>query len=162
MTHYIDDVACWAHVLNNESSSAHSDFETQVNKVTGSYAAGTFAVTFDGTLETVSASSASIALGQNTYTDGGGTYNALWINVNFQSGWTNVDQWSSAFKSRASESLNLAVNTVADALHTLAVESGTNVPPSGGEGIQIPPETIVVIIVFVAIVVIGMFLKMKR
>jgi hypothetical protein len=163
MTHYIDDLACWAHVLNNESSTAHSDFESQVDKVTGSYGASMFAVTFDGTLETISASNAATALGQNTYTDGGATYNAWWMNVNFQSGWTNVNQWSQPFKNRAMESINLAVNTVADVLHTLAVESGTNLP-LGGEGIQISPETIAIIfiVIVMAIVVVAMFLKMKR
>lgn len=162
MTHYIDDVACWAHVLNNESSTAHSDFEDQMNKVTGSYAPSIFAATFDGTLETISASSASTAVGQNTYADGGATYNAVWMNDNFQSQGTNVDQWSSAFKNRAGESLNLAVNAVADVLHSLTVESGANVPPTGAEGIQISPETIVVIVIVVAIAIVGMFLKTKR
>jgi hypothetical protein len=168
MTHYIDDVASWPHVLATEAHEAHSDFENQVSKATGSYAASTFAVTYDGTLETISASDAATALGQDTSYDGGKTNNALWMDQNFQSVWTNVNQWSAAFKSRATESLNLAVNTVADVLHTLTVESGTNVPasgggtPSGGEGIQIPPESIAVIIVFVAMVVVGMFVKKRH
>lgn len=162
MTHYIDDVACWAHVLNNESSTAHSNFETQVDGATGSYSANTFTVTYDGTLDTITASSASISMGQNTYYDNGLTWNAWWMNVNFQSGWSSVSDWSQQFKSRVAESLNLAVNTVADVLHTLTVESGSSVPPSGGQPIQISPETIAIIVFVIAIVVGALFVKMKR
>ncbi len=162
MTHYIDDVACWAHVLNNESSTAHSDFETQVDHVTGSYSANTFTVTYDGALDTISAFGAATSMGQNTYYDNGLTYNAWWMNINFQSTWSSVSAWSIQFKSRVAESLNLGVNAVADVLHTLIVESGTSIPPSGGQGIQISPETIAVIVFVVAIVVGALFLKRKR
>ncbi len=162
MTHYIDDVACWAHVLNNESSTAHSDFETQVDHVTGSYSANTFTVTYDGTLDTISAFSAATSMGQDTYYDNGLTYNAWWMNVNFHSTWSSVSAWSIQFKSRVAESLNLAVNAVADVLHTLIVESGTSISPSGGQGIQISPETIAVIVFVVAIVVGALFVKRKR
>jgi hypothetical protein len=164
MAHYISDVSAWPHVLSNESGTAHSDYEDQVNAVTKSYGMNTFTISFDGSLETMSAYDGAKSVGLDTYLDGGQPYNAVWMNDHFLGSWSSVNDWSSNphFKPKVSESISLAVNTVADVLHTLIVESGASIPPSGGQGIQISPETIAVIVFVVAIVVGALFVKRKR
>jgi hypothetical protein len=136
MSHYIDDVAVFGHVLNNETH--HSDYENYVEARTTNYSYGVFELylTFDGKLETTSAYDASINLGRNTFTDDGGIYTANWMDSNY-------DWSSSVFKNRCGESLNLATNHVADVLHTLYVAAygdtqTTTIPPiSTGSNIVI-------------------------
>jgi len=114
MTHYIVDVAVFAHVMASETH--HSDYEDYVEARTTSYNYGVFEsyLVFDGELETVSAYDASISFGRNTFNDDGGTYTAVWMDTSYD--WSN-----SAFKNRCGKSLNLATNYVADVLYTLFV-----------------------------------------
>jgi hypothetical protein len=154
MTHYIDDVGCWAHVMTSELSTTHSKFESQVNSVTGSYGASTFTVSFDGSLETISAHDASVTLGLNSYGDSGGTYTAAWMNTTFNPVWSSESSWSASFKSRTAESLNLAANMVAAALHTLTVEAGASGTPAGSPTISIGTLLEVAVVAVIALVVI--------
>ena len=162
MTHYIDDVACWAHVISGESSAAHSKYESQVDTVTGNYGASTFTVSFDGTLETVSAHDASVKLGLNTYGDSGGAYTAIWMNATFNTGWSSVSVWSTGFKNRTAESLNLAVNIVAAALHTLAVDAGAAGIPAGSPMIPLDLLLVIAVVAVIAIVVIYLVFARRR
>lgn len=116
MTHYIDDMAVFGHVMTDEIH--HSDYEDYVNSLTSSYSYGVFEqyLVFDGELGNVSAYDASSALGRNTFTDAGGTYTAYWMDTYYD--WSN-----SAFNNRCRESLNLAVNYVADVLHELVTKA---------------------------------------
>ncbi len=125
MTHYIADLAVFGHVMTNEVH--HSDYEDQVNAVTSTYSDATFTITFDGTLETTSAYDASKSLGLDTWADGGGTYTASWMDANFQG--SSVSSWTTEYRSRTNELLNLAINLIAATLHTLTVESGQPVTP---------------------------------
>jgi hypothetical protein len=120
MTHYIADMAVFGHVMTNEIH--HSDYENYVDSHTTSYN-GLFEsyLVYDGKLENISAYDTSVSLGRNTWNDNNGTYAAAWMDANYD--WSN-----SAFKNRCGESLNLAVNYVADALHTLAVSAFIVVP----------------------------------
>jgi len=122
MTHYIVDVAVFAHVMASETH--HSDYEDYVEARTTSYNYGVFEsyLVFDGELETVSAYDASINLGRNTFNDDGGTYTAIWMDTNYD--WSN-----SAFKNRCGESLNLATNYVVDVLCTLFVAAFGPIAP---------------------------------
>jgi len=120
MAHYIADVAVFGHVMTDEIH--HSDYEDRVNEVSDSYDQGTFLISFDGSIETTSAYDAATSLGLNTYSDDGGTYTAAWMDANFQG--TSVSAWTAEYRGRTGESLNLAVNLIADVLHTLIVESG--------------------------------------
>ncbi|WXG44961.1 MAG: zinc dependent phospholipase C family protein [Promethearchaeati archaeon SRVP18_Atabeyarchaeia-1] len=162
MTHYIDDVGCWAHVMSGESSTAHSNFESQVDSVTGSYGASTFSVSFDGTLETISAHDASVTLGLNTYNDNGGTYTATWMNANFNTGWSNVNDWPTGFKGRTAESLNLAVNIVAASLHTLTVEGRAIGVALGGPRISLDLLLEIAVVAVIAMVVIYSVLSRRE
>jgi len=75
-------------------------------------------LSFDGLLSTVSAYNAAKNLAYNTTFDNGGTYTCVWMNNNYNTSNPNSPYWV-----RAAESLNLAVNAVADVLHTLFVSS---------------------------------------
>jgi hypothetical protein len=122
MTHYIVDVAVFAHVMTSETH--HSDYEDYVEARTTSYNYGVFEsyLVFDGELETVSAYDASISLGRNTFKDDGGTYTAVWMDTNYD--WSNP-----AFKNRCGESLNLATNYVTDVLYTLFIAAFGPIAP---------------------------------
>jgi hypothetical protein len=116
MTHYISDVGVFGHVMGSNtdwgSETHHSDYEDYVEAETNNYTA-TFDsyLTFDGTLDNVTAYDATLTLAFNTTFGDNGSYNCTWMDRNYD--WTNP-----AFKNRCGESLNLAVNLVADVLHT--------------------------------------------
>jgi hypothetical protein len=124
MTHYIDDLAVFCHVMGAstdwgaEDSDTHSNYESYVTGKTAAYDSTVFGgyLHFDGALVTVSAFDAAKVLAYNSTFGDNGAYNCSWMNTNY--GWSNQ-----AFKDRCGESLNLAVNAVADVLHTLYVES---------------------------------------
>jgi hypothetical protein len=94
----------------------HSDYEDYVEERTNSYSDSfnSFLV-FDGALTVRTAYDAAIALANNTTFDGGGSLTCAWMDTHYN--------WNDAtFKNRAGESLNLAVNMVADVLHTFSVD----------------------------------------
>ncbi len=144
MTHYIADMAVFGHVMTGEVH--HSDYENYVNGYTTSYNGGMFEsyLAYDGQLENISAYDASISLGRNTWNDNNGTYTATWMDANYD--WNN-----SAFKNRCGESLNLAVNYVADALHTLVVSAIIVIP----EFPTIISQVLVLMVLTVPLVFIG-------
>jgi len=118
MIHYLCDVAVFGHVMGEstdwgkENDTIHSGYESFVNVRTNNYIDDfdTFLV-FDGALNTVSAYNATLMLAYDTTFDSGDLRNCTWMHHNYN--WTDPD-----FRSRCGESLNLAVNLVADTLHT--------------------------------------------
>ncbi|HID90346.1 TPA: hypothetical protein EYP44_00095, partial [Candidatus Bathyarchaeota archaeon] len=109
MTHYIADLAVFAHVMTGEAH--HGDYEGYVERHRDEFERY---LEFDGELDVISAYDAAIELGWDTYGDDGGPYTALWMDTNYN--------WSDpAFRDRCGESINLGVNYIADVLHTLAV-----------------------------------------
>lgn len=123
MTHYISDLAVFAHVTGAETEwgsdnqTLHSRYEDYVNTRTNSYddEFNVFLV-FDGALTSISAYDAASALAYNTTFGANGDYTCVWINQNYN--WSNP-----AFRNRCGESLNLAVNLIADVLHTFYLEA---------------------------------------
>lgn len=120
MTHYIVDLAVFGHVMSPNTDWGdeihHSDYEAYVNTRTDSYhdEFNTFLV-FDGVLNHVSAYDAALTLAYDTTFDVDGAFTCVWMDQNYN--------WSSpTFKNRCTESLNLAVNLVADVLHTFYLE----------------------------------------
>jgi hypothetical protein len=116
MTHYICDVGVFGHVMGSDTiwgtEVHHSDFEDYVEARTGNYTAEFNSyLSFDGTLENVSAYNATLALALNTTFGDNGNYNCTWMDQHYN--WTDP-----TFMNRCGESLNLAVNLVADVLHT--------------------------------------------
>jgi hypothetical protein len=124
MSHYIDDMGVFCHVMGAntdwraESSSTHSNYESYVDGKTGSYDSAVFNgyLHYDGVLSIVSASDSAKTLAYNSTFGDNGAYSCTWMNSNYN--WSNL-----AFKNRCGESLNLAVNAVADVLNTLYLEA---------------------------------------
>jgi len=116
VTHYIADMAVFGHVMGASTAwgaeTHHSDYEDYVLDRTDSYA-GEFDsyLVFDGSLSTLSAYDAALTLANDTTFDANGQCTCVWMDQNYN--------WNDAtFKNRCGESLNLAVNLVADVLHT--------------------------------------------
>src|SRR5665647_585551 len=130
MSHYIADVAVFAHVMGAntdwgaETGNIHSNYESYVDTRTNAYS-DTYSsyLLFDGTLSTISAYDAAKNLAFDATFDLGGIYNCVWMNSNYDTSNPNSPYWI-----RAGESLNLAVNAVTDTLHTLFISS--NIQPS--------------------------------
>jgi parallel beta-helix repeat protein len=118
MSHYVVDVGVFGHVMGVGTDWGpeihHSDYEDYLNTKTNNYTAefDTYLM-FDGTLDNVSAYDATLTLAFNTTFGDSGNHNCTWMDQNYD--WNNAE-----FKNRCGESLNLAVNYLADVLHTLS------------------------------------------
>ncbi|MGB9718647.1 MAG: InlB B-repeat-containing protein [Thermoproteota archaeon] len=127
MTHYISDMAVFAHVMGSSTDwgveEHHSDYEDYVNRKTSSYNSefNVFLV-FDGTLDTVSAYNATLRLAFDTTFDVDDGLTCAWMDRNYD--WSNP-----VFRNRCGESINLAVNLVADVLHTFYLKISSPYPP---------------------------------
>lgn len=121
MSHYIVDLAVFGHVMGSGtewgSEQHHSDYETYVKQRTSNYEAefNSYLV-FDGSLSAISAYEATVNLAYDTTFAEDGVLTCVWMDQNYN--WSNL-----TFKNRAGESLNLAVNYLADVLHTLYLDS---------------------------------------
>lgn len=127
MSHYIVDVAVFGHVMGTstpwETEDNHSNYETYVNSRTASNDSVFNAyLSYDGALTEISAYNATTKIAYDTTFDANGTYTCVWMDDNYD--WSN-----SSFSNRFGESINLAINTLADVLHTLYVESEPEVTP---------------------------------
>jgi len=117
MTHYIADLASFGHVMGSgtdwgaEPESVHSNYENHVQGLTNSRDTTVIPLTFDGTLAAISPYDAALALAHDTtFDDSGAGRTAVWMN--------RTDNWNDpAFTSRAYQSINLAVNYVAEVVH---------------------------------------------
>jgi len=121
MSHYIADMAVFGHVMGSDTSwgkeQHHSEYEAYVNEKTSSYDAQfNIYLTFDGVLNNISAYDAAKNLAYDTTFDVDGNSTCMWMDQDYD--WSNP-----AFKNRVGESLNLAVNYIADVLHTLYLET---------------------------------------
>jgi len=124
MTHYVSDMAVFGHVTGSATDWGperhHSDYEDYVNERTNSYS-DEFNVflSFDGSLQVISAYDATLQLAADTtYDTSGNGLTAVWMDANYN--WDNP-----TFRNRAGASVNLAVNLVADVLHTIYVTTTT-------------------------------------
>jgi parallel beta-helix repeat protein len=122
MSHYIVDVTAFGHVMGAGTDWGpevhHSDYESYVNERTNSYEdVFNEYLVFDDELRTITAYDAALELAYDTtFGHGEGGLGCVWMDENYN--WNNT-----VFKNRCGESLNLAVNYLADVLHTLYVAS---------------------------------------
>jgi len=126
MSHYIVDLAVFGHVMGSSTDwgaeKHHDEYETYVNQGTSSYDAEfNVFLSFDGNLTIISAYNATIYLAYDTTFDLDGDLTCVWMDQNYN--WSNP-----TFMDRCGESLNLAVNLLADVLHTLYVEANAPTP----------------------------------
>ena len=128
MTHYIADLAVFGHVMGASTpwgaETHHSDYEDYVNARTSSYS-GSFNtyLSYDGSLTTLTAYNAAVNIAYDTTFGGNNHLTSVWMDDNYN--WNNQ-----TFKDRCGQSLNLAVNDVADVLHTLYQESTPTTSPT--------------------------------
>jgi hypothetical protein len=126
MSHYIVDVGVFGHVMAVGTDWGpemhHSDYESYVNERTNSYddEFNTY-LAFDGSLDIISAYDAALTLAYDTTFDVDGDLTCVWMDQYYD--WSNQ-----TFKNRCGESLNLAVNFLADVLHTFYLAT---IPPWG-------------------------------
>jgi hypothetical protein len=146
MTHYVCDVGVFGHVMGTATDwgaeNHHSNYEDYVLTRTDNYTAEfNFYLVFDGALENISARNATLTLAFNTTFGDNGSYNCVWMDQNYN--------WSDpAFRNRCGESLNLAVNLVADILHTFHQDATI---PEYPLGLLLPTLTITVLLVATAL-----------
>jgi hypothetical protein len=119
MTHYIDDVGVFRHVMGASTDwgkeTHHEDYEDYVDKRTNNYTADfNIYLSFDGSLDNITAYEAAKTLAYDTTFGGKMNLTCVWMDNNYN--WSNP-----TFRNRCGESLNLAVNLVADVLHTLYI-----------------------------------------
>jgi hypothetical protein len=121
VSHYVADIAVFGHVMGASTAwgaeQHHSDYEDYVNIRTNIYQDefNGFLV-FDGTLSKTLPYDAARTLAYDTTFDVDGDLTCVWMD-------THYDWSDQAFRNRAGESLNLAVNAVADVLHTFYSET---------------------------------------
>jgi len=121
MAHYIGDMAVFGHVMGAPTAwgaeSHHSDYEDYVLSRTDTYADEFNAfLAFDGNLRVISAYEAALTLASDTSFDTNGDLTCVWMDQHYN--------WNDAtFRNRSGESLNLAVNIIADVLHTFYTEA---------------------------------------
>jgi hypothetical protein len=126
MTHYIDDLAVFGHVMGSAtdwgSELHHSDYEDYVNAYTSTYSSEFSAfLAFDGDLHTRDPYDIALLLAFDTTFGGATGRNATWMDKHY-------DWSSSKFSGRAGESINLAVNYLADVLHGFWLAAGQPIP----------------------------------
>lgn len=119
-THYIADLAVFGHVMGSNTEwgneTHHSEYENYVLTRTDAYD-DEFNVflSFDGELSQISAYEAALTLAYDTTFDLDGDLTCVWMDQNYN--WSNP-----IFKNRCGEFINLAVNLIADVLHTFYLE----------------------------------------
>jgi len=115
VAHYVSDLAVFGHVMGASTAWSaevhHGDYEDYVDKRTDNYTDefNSF-LKYDGSLTATSAYDAAKNLAYDTTFDKDGDLTCVWMDTHYD--WSNT-----AFRNRAGESLNLAVNLVADVVH---------------------------------------------
>jgi hypothetical protein len=151
VTHYIADMAVFGHVMGSATAwgaeQHHSDYEDYVNMHTNSYT-DTFNsyLVYDGSLTSKTAYDAALALAHDTTFDDNGDLTCVWMDTHYN--WNDPQ-----FANRAGESLNLAVNAVADVLHTFY--AGTVIP-------EFPPSSLALVTLLMLTLSVALCSQRKR
>ena len=118
MSHYITDLAVFGHVMGANTDwgaeDHHSDYESYVQNRTTSYTSSTFDgyIVYDGDMTGMSAYDAAVNLAHSITFGSGNIKSCTWMDANYD--WSNT-----TFKDSCGESMNLAVNYLAEVLHKL-------------------------------------------
>ena len=128
MSHYIADVAVFGHVMGSKTAwgteTHHDDYESHVDDNTEAYDSSFNSyLHFDGSLTTTSAYDAAKNVAYDTTFGGSSGLTCVWMDNNYN--WNNP-----TFSGRCGQSLNLAVNAVADVLHTLYQQTASSSTPT--------------------------------
>jgi hypothetical protein len=146
MTHYISDLSVFGNVMSETywgTAGNYSNYMSYVNSKMASYTSAEFDgyLNFDGRLALIEPDDAANAVAFNTTFDNntiearvqtGGKENCSWMEANY-------DWGDPVFKDRCGESLNYAVNLIADVLHSIYVQNLT--PPSPPKNLAVSSVT---------------------
>lgn len=155
MSHYIADLASWAHVINDPIPSHASNYEAQVNAATNNYNKSIFHPKFTARgLELVDPYGASLSLGIGVYSAGGYWHSQSWLtasamNNGFQDSWQNVTDWFGEYFAFSEMQIQAGITAIADVLHSLTLHAGA-VEPSG-----LQPEQATLMIALGTLAVLG-------
>jgi hypothetical protein len=121
VTHYIDDLAVFGHVMGSETAwgteTHHGIYEDYVERRTQNYASEFDSyLGFDGILTSTTAYDAALAVAYDTTFGGDSGLNCTWMDQHYN--WSNA-----AFKNRCGESLNLTVTLIVEVLHSFYTEA---------------------------------------
>lgn len=118
-SHYISDLAVWGHVMGADTpwgkETHHTDYENYVNEHQFLFEDD---ISLIEPLHRISAYQATLDLASDTMFN---EPNATFMDANYD--WNDPQ-----FKNRVGESINLAVNYVANVLHTLWLDAGEPIP----------------------------------
>ncbi len=139
ISHYISDLAVWAHVMGNEEREdplRHAEFERSIDKtiqaknfLDPNHTSSLFQrfINFDGNLETISAYQAATNVGLRTCR--GNRYSCrqmerfLPMGKRGDGSYVDCDNWKPAYIEETGVSINYAVNAIVAVLHTLFVRA---------------------------------------
>lgn len=153
MAHYVSDVAVFGHVMGISTDwgneTHHSDYESFVNVRTNTYDDEFNSyLLFDERLDSRSAHNATLTLAYDTTFDPlERRRTASWMDDNYD--WENSD-----FKNRAGQSINLAVNLLADVLHTLSQQNPSGAAAQPGSYSTLPYIILAVALAVIVVVVV--------
>ncbi len=138
MSHYLSDMAVFGHVMGATTDwgpeTHHDEHEQYVNARTNSYTDDFISLAFDGRLDSRSAYNATLSLAYDTTFDSSGQgKTATWMDATANYDWNKPD-----FRNRAGESINLAVNLLADVLHTLSLQGPSGTAPQPASASLLP------------------------
>jgi len=125
--------------VNRRTSSYNSEFDSYLS--------------FDGSLEKISAYDAAKKLAYDTTFDADGDLTSVWMDQNYD--WINP-----TFKNRVGESLNLAVNYLAAVLHTLSFDAAQTADDQRMSYIE--GLVVITMVVFAAMVLTAVYLPKVR
>ncbi|MBI4919353.1 zinc dependent phospholipase C family protein [archaeon] len=142
MSHYVSDLAVWAHVIGeysihgSEEPSAHSEFEKSVEKTLQAkkfsdpnHTSSIFQefVRFDGSLDLITAYDSATKVGLRTHL--GEIYSCTQMEKLLPMGpynngsYVDCKDWSEEYIIETGISINYSINAVADLLHSLYLQS---------------------------------------
>ncbi len=139
MSHYLSDMAVFGHVMGATTDwgpeTHHDEYEQYVNVRTNGYTDDfNIFLAFDGQLDSRSAYNATLSLAYDTTFDSSGLgRTATWMDAPGNYDWNNP-----GFRNRAGESINLAVNLLADVLHTLSLQSPSGTASQPASALLLP------------------------
>ncbi len=142
MSHYVSDLAVWAHVIGehsiheNEERSKHEEFERSVEKTLRArkskdpnHTSSIFQefVRFDGSLDLITAYETATKVGLRTHL--GEIYSCKQMEKLLPMGsqnngsYVDCDNWSEDYIKETGISINYSINAIADLLHSLYLQS---------------------------------------
>jgi len=144
-SHYVVDLAVFGHVMGADTDwgaeKHHSDYENWVNGNTNAYNASFKAcLGFNGKLEQLSAYDAALKLAHDTtFDDSGKGHSAKWVDENYNPA-------DAIFQRRVCESINFAVNLLADVIYSVAQASG--IPEFPNAAVSVLLVMVIAVVVF--------------